>query len=140
MKRHPALHALSREHHPALVLAMACKRAANSDSDEKIIETCSRVIRDFDTDMDRHFRQEETHLLPLLQQAGQTALVERTLEEHKHLRAMAESLREHDTGVLGAFGQALSEHVRFEEQELFPAAEKSVPLDRLAAALINHVK
>lgn len=139
MKRHSALQALSREHHPALVLAMACKRAANSGSEEKIFETCSRVAHEYDADLERHFRQEETKLLPLLQHAGQTALVERTLDEHKILRALVESLRHHDAAVLESFGQALSDHVRFEDQELFPAAEQVIPHPLLVAALENNV-
>lgn len=135
MKRHYALQSLSREHHPALVLALTCRRAATSGDEEKIRETCDRVIRDFDANLAPHFRQEETALLPLLQQAGQAALVRRTLEEHASLRALVESLRRHDLAKLEAFGQALSDHVRFEEQELFPIAEQVVPLNLLEAAL-----
>lgn len=135
MKRHYALQSLSREHHPALVLALACRRAANSGDEEKIRETCGRVIRDFDANLAPHFRQEETVLLPLLQQAGQAALVSRTLEEHASLRALVESLRCHDLAKLEAFGQALSDHVRFEEQELFPITEQVVPNDLIKAAL-----
>ena len=133
MKRHPALQPLSREHHGALVLALACRRAANSGDAEKIRATRDRAVREFDADLAPHFHQEETALLPLLQQAGQTALVRRTLEEHASLRALAESLRQHDAAVLEAFGRSLSDHVRFEEQELFPAAERVVPSGLLAA-------
>lgn len=138
MKRHSALQSLSREHHGALVLALACRRAANSGNAEKIRETRDRAVREFDADLAPHFRQEETALLPLLQQAGQTALVRRTLEEHASLRALAESLRQHDAAVLEAFGQALSDHVRFEEQELFPAAERAVPSGLLEAAMASQ--
>lgn len=138
MKRHPALLSLSREHHGALVLALACRRAANSGDAEKIRATRDRAVREFDADLAPHFRQEETTLLPLLQQAGQTALVRRTLEEHASLRALAESLRQHDAAGLEAFGQALSDHVRFEEQELFPAAERAVPGGLLEAALASQ--
>jgi len=117
---------------------MACRRAANSGSEEKIRETCSRAVHEFDADLERHFRQEETKLLPLLQQAGQTALVRRTLDEHKSLRTLADSLRRHDTAGLEAFGQALSDHVRFEEHELFPAAEQTAPHSLLVSALGNE--
>lgn len=138
MKRHSALLSLSREHHGALVLALACRRAANSGDAEKIRATRDRAVREFDADLAPHFRQEETALLPLLQQAGQTALVRRTLEEHASLRTLAESLRQHDAAGLEAFGQALSDHVRFEEQELFPAAERAVSSELLEAALASQ--
>lgn len=135
MKRHAALQALSREHHTALVLALACTRAANSGSDEKILAASERVVRQFETDLEPHFRQEEDALLPLLRDAGQDELVRRTLDDHARLRAMAKSLCARDTACLGEFAKTLSDHVRFEEQELFPTAEQVVPHHLLKAAL-----
>lgn len=135
MKRHSALQSLSREHHGALVLALACTRAASSGSNEKIHAACERVARQFETDLEPHFRQEEEALLPLLRNAGQDALVRRTLDDHAHLRAMANALCSRDTACLGEFGKTLSDHVRFEEQELFPIAEQVVPTELLNAAL-----
>lgn len=127
MKRHAALQSLSREHHPALVLALACKRAAQSGDMERIRETSARVERIFAAELEPHFRVEEETLLPLLNQAGQTALVQRTVDEHVAIRALLRMLRSPDGACLAKFGQALSDHVRFEEQVLFPAAEEAVP-------------
>lgn len=135
MKRHSALQPLSREHHGALVLALACTRAASSGSDEKIHAACERVARQFETDLEPHFRQEEEALLPLLRDAGQDELVCRTLDDHTRLRAMAKLLCGQDAACLGEFGKTLSDHVRFEEQDLFPIAEQVVPNDLLKAAL-----
>lgn len=135
MKRHAALQALSREHHTALVLALACARAASSGSDEIILAASERVVRQFDTDLDPHFHQEEDALLPLLRDAGQDELVRRTLDDHALLRAMVKMSRERNTTCLGEFAKTLSDHVRFEEQELFPTAERVVPHHLLEAAL-----
>ncbi|BAN34300.1 hypothetical protein SCD_n00451 [Sulfuricella denitrificans skB26] len=135
MKRHSALQPLSREHHGALVLALACTRAANSGSAEKIHAACERVARQFNTDLEPHFHQEEEALLPLLRDAGQDELVRRTLDDHARLRAMAKALCGRDTLCLGEFGKTLSDHVRFEEQELFPTTEQVVPNELLMAAL-----
>lgn len=135
MKRHSALQSLSREHHGALVLALACTRAASSGSDEKIRAACERVVHQFDTDLEPHFRQEEEVLLPLLRDAGQDELVHRTLDDHTRLRTMAKALCARDTLCLEEFGKTLSDHVRFEEQELFPTAEQVVPSELLKAAL-----
>ena len=135
MKRHAALLTLSREHHTALVLALACSRAAGSGSTETMLAASERVAQQFDAELEPHFRREEQTLLPLLQQAGLDALVRRTLSEHAHLRALARSLCARDTACLAEFAQALSGHVRFEEQELFPAAEQAVPEQQLMAAL-----
>lgn len=48
---------------------------------------------------------------------------------------MANALCGRDTACLGEFGKTLSDHVRFEEQELFPITEQVVPNDLLKAAL-----
>lgn len=135
MKRHPALQSLSREHHPALVLAMACKRAIQPGDMQAVRELNARVERVFAAELEPHFRLEEEALLPLLREAGQAALVERTLNEHVALRTLAGALRSPDAVRLAQFGQALSDHVRFEEQTLFPAAEQVVPENLLEAAL-----
>jgi hemerythrin-like domain-containing protein len=134
MKRHAALQALSREHHTALVLALACKRAVQSGNQASVRETCAKVQGLFMTELEPHFHTEEETLLPLLAQADQTALVQRTLAEHAQLRTMAAALGAPQAAGLAAFGQALSAHVRFEEHELFPVAEQTVPEQQLAAA------
>ena len=135
MKRHVALQTLSREHHTALTLALACKRAAQSGSEESIRDACEKVRHVFAAELDPHFRVEEEALLPLLQQAGEAVLVHRTLDEHAALRAQSGALRSHDPALLAAFGKALSDHVRFEESQLFPSAEQVVPLGQLEIAL-----
>ncbi|HEY0664439.1 MAG TPA: hemerythrin domain-containing protein [Gallionella sp.] len=121
MKRHPALQPLSREHHAALKLAKACERAVAAGQAD---ETCRRAVAVFATELEPHFRVEERELLPLLDDAGQQGLAERTLAEHAGLRALAVELRQCcDAGVLQRFGAQLAAHVRFEERELFPALE-----------------
>ena len=134
MKRHAALQALSREHHTALVLALACTRAASGDGATRLA-ACERAARQFEAELEPHFRQEEAALLPLLQEAGEQELVRRTLDDHAVLRTLAKSLGEQDTASLAEFARQLSGHVRFEEQTLFPAAELAVPEHRLIAAL-----
>lgn len=134
MKRHAALQALSREHHAALVLALACKRAAESGSEASIRETCTKVRHLFAAELEPHFHTEEETLLPLLDRAGQTGLVRRTLAEHAQLRALVAALSTPQSAGLEAFGQALSAHVRFEEHELFPGAEQAVPEEQLGIA------
>jgi hypothetical protein len=71
--------------------------------------------------------------VPLLEPAD----VERLLREHAALRAQAEALceGERDPGpeALLAFAQALDDHIRWEERELFPGVEERAP----AAALVR---
>lgn len=129
MKRSPALQALSREHHTALVLGKACARAAESGNEEKIAAMCVRVERDFEQELSPHFKFEEEKLLPRLKVAGEFALVERTLQEHEDLRAMAKNIGQHaNAAALDAFANLLASHVRFEEKELFVTTERLFPL------------
>ncbi|MGD8937633.1 MAG: hemerythrin domain-containing protein, partial [Thiogranum sp.] len=74
MKRSQELAGLSRDHHSALVLA---RRAGHDD--ESAREEWQRVRVFFRTDLEPHFRIEEQLLLPALAEAGEGALVERTL-------------------------------------------------------------
>lgn len=122
MKRSAALQPLSREHHTALTLAKACERAVQSGSSEKIGATCRRVVEAFTKELEPHFVTEEQSLLPMLKNGGM--LVERTLEDHRRLRALLSELRQNDAGALSRFGECLAAHVRFEERELFPALEE----------------
>lgn len=127
MKRIPALQPLSREHHTALTLAKACERAVQSRDDERISQTCQRILKAFDEELEPHFLIEEQSLLPLLVSAGNKALEQRTLDEHVQIRALLDGLRQNDAGALDEFGKLLMAHVRFEERELFPALERLMP-------------
>jgi hemerythrin-like domain-containing protein len=131
MKRHPSLVRLSREHHPALVLAnRACRLGAAGG--EPAMAMTAEVARALADELDPHFRIEEDGLLPALALAGQTALVERTLAEHEALRALAAGIAAGDPAGLGRFGELLEAHVRFEERELFPTAETVLSAETLA--------
>jgi len=123
MKRIPALKDLSREHHDALKLARDGRQAA-LDGDTAVIAACAaRIVRCFDAEMEPHFREEETGLLPFLTRAGESDLVWQTLLEHAELRALAAALREPSASLLLRFATLLTDHVRFEERTLFEAAQ-----------------
>ena len=127
MKRSAALQPLSREHHTALTLAKACERAAQSRDGDQVTKTCQRVIQAFADELEPHFQIEEQSLLPLLHDAKNKPLEQRTLADHQQLRALLDGLRQNDIGALDGFGKLLSAHVRFEERELFPALENLLP-------------
>lgn len=123
MKRSTALQPLSREHHTALTLAKACERAVQSQEKEQVAKTCQRVIQAFSDELEPHFQIEEQTLLPLLHDAGNRPLEQRTLTEHQQLRALLDGLRQNDVRALDDFGKLLAAHVRFEERDLFPTLE-----------------
>ena len=119
MKRDRRLHGLSSEHHDALVLARSLKRHEGRWTNEDGAQLGLR----FDTELDPHFRVEEEVLLVALRKAGEDALVERTLQEHRELRALVQAARNGGGDAALEFGLRLHDHVRFEERELFPACE-----------------
>lgn len=123
MKRNPALQDLSREHHDALKLARHGKLAALSGDAATVVAFGAHVARQFDNEMEPHFGEEESELLPFLTAAGEHELVGCTLAEHGELRALAAALRQPDAATLLRFSELLAAHVRFEERTLFEAAQ-----------------
>lgn len=123
MKRAPFLQQLSREHHQALVLALRIAKA----EDEATVSALQASIPEFFRDhLAEHFAAEETGLLPALDKAGLLGLVERTLEEHRQMRALVRRMEAGDTSAQADFGNLLRAHVQFEERELFPAVEQAL--------------
>jgi hemerythrin-like domain-containing protein len=129
MKRHPQLQDLSREHHGALKLARAARQAAESGKAGNVAALARRVVERFAAELDPHFCVEESGILVALARAGETTLVQRTLKEHAELRALAgafssaEATESTEAAMLSRFADLLASHVRFEERELFEAAQ-----------------
>jgi hemerythrin-like domain-containing protein len=136
MKRHPALQALSRDHHQALAVAQRLRRAGGQGPD-----TAQAAFLEFwRRDGQRHFHVEEDVLLPRFAAVGRadTPAVARVLIEHAEIRLRALRLQAApaSAAVQRELGELLAEHVRLEERELFPAIEQALDedgLNRLAA-------
>ena len=82
-----------------------------------------RAVRLFASELDPHFRVEEQGILVALARVGENELVQRTLSEHAELRRLAILLSRPDAVTLLRFADLLAAHVRFEERELFEAAQ-----------------
>lgn len=137
MKRAKALQPLSREHLGALIVAKKLREA-----DE--VEAARREFLEFWAGEGRvHFRIEEEVLLPGWAAHGELdrAGVSRMLGEHLAIRREALRLAAGELGIgkVHELGMLLHDHVRFEERELFPAAEAALDADALEwlAALIE---
>lgn len=126
MKRHHDLLQLSREHHDALKLARDARRAAESGAASEVAALAQRVATLFATELDPHFRVEEQGMLVLLARVGRRELAERTLADHAELRRLVERLATPDAETLLRFADLLATHVRFEERELFEAAQEAM--------------
>lgn len=142
MKRHAALVPLSHDHHHALVAAKRLRRAATRTTVEARTEAAQAFVAFFAADTARHFGEEEHLVCPLL--APDDPLVRRTLADHARLRELVAVL-ERDLArgsapaeSLERLGSQLEAHIRFEEQELFPAVEAkatTAELDELRSRL-----
>jgi molybdopterin-guanine dinucleotide biosynthesis protein A/hemerythrin-like domain-containing protein len=125
MKRDARLRTLSSEHHNALVLARALSRHAAAGTAD------AAVVRDlrarFERELQPHFRIEEQLLLPALRALGDDALADRVEGDHSALRAHLDAAERGEAGHVASFAELLTEHVRFEERELFPSCEARLP-------------
>lgn len=120
MKRADYLRDLSSEHHLALRLVRSIRRCLvdNMERDAMIEEIRALFINE----LEAHFLTEEQLILPELSRLGESALVDRTLEEHRVLRQLVCELETDD--VLRKFAETLEAHVRFEERTLFPVCQE----------------
>jgi hemerythrin-like domain-containing protein len=128
MRRSPELTPLSHVHHVALEHALRLRRA----DDDDVAAVTARFRAFFAEEGERHLQREEEVLVPAL--AGAEALRERLLAEHALIRQLTRALggspRREDVHALGLL---LTDHVRFEERELFPLLEARLTAGELAA-------
>ena len=132
MKRHASLRTLSHDHHHGLVQAKRLCESAHGDNEQRavIAEGFAVAWRD---QILPHFEREERVLLPYLKGSEEGA---RLLDEHAKLRSLIEGFRSSgspEPSVCGELGKMLEEHIRWEERELFPRLEQSLPEDALHA-------
>jgi len=130
VRRHPSLVPLSHDHHHGLVVARRLRRAVSEDDCLRAAEAFVRFVEGEGGD---HFRDEEDLLFPVVAASLEEMpeVVERATLDHMRLRAAAIRLRgtpgPPDAEVLRALGERLHAHIRFEERDLFPFAERVVP-------------
>lgn len=114
LKRHAALIELSREHHHSLSL---CVRILRNPAASHQAEIDPHII-----ELTQHFRNEEQKFAPFLDKIA-PALRERFEQDHAKLRALMAAPDYLNEAWNKDFAETLRDHARFEERELFPAAE-----------------
>ncbi len=140
MKRVEQLQDLSRDHHQGLVIARKATRAAAAGQ-MSVTRAWAMVVRRFAGELEPHFELEEEYLLPVLESAGMEDWAERVRAEHARMRELTAEGAERGPEALAEFGQLLERHIRFEERELFEAAQDRIDASafgRLAAACLLH--
>lgn len=131
MKRAPSLRDLSDDHHTALIVALRCKRATESNHQAIWAEVRAGRAGHFLP----HFALEEELLLPALEALSQHPIAARIRSDHAALLAPLEDERP-SLEVVTEFGALLEQHVRFEEREVFERFQHELPED-VAGALMK---
>jgi hemerythrin-like domain-containing protein len=143
MKRHESLHALSQHHHFALLESLFIRRATQesgitrADNLKKVAEA---FVQFWQNKGKLHFREEEEILIPTY--ALHVAIendhdVIRMLTDHATIRAKIGKLTEllsknepFETDLV-ELGDLLQNHVRLEENIIFPRMEKILSEEEL---------
>jgi len=126
---------LSQHHHFALIQVWELRRALKAPSTERhdALRAARKFVRFWKKAGPQHFREEEEVLLPAYAQHArldEDAEVMRMLAEHAMIRALIykleascakDELQEDDVSSLA---KMLYDHVRLEEDHIFPRIEK----------------
>ena len=132
MKRHVQLQPLSRQHHNGLLAVLLLKKGIKKAADPK--QMAAFIFDFWLKDLEDHFKAEEVFLLPAVANSNlEKVLIETLIEEHAVLRSYI-SLLQHDATnieIIEKFASQLEQHIRFEEQIFFPAAEKCLTEEQL---------
>ena len=140
MKRHQSLYPLSHDHHHALVQALNLDKAGEGGDQAGLQEAAASFAAFWKSDLQRHFAQEEQIVLPLLAtyKAADAVEIRETLEQHSVITRLIGELNEKlarpetiEASLLINLAESLRRHIRYEESELFPAVEASVPEEEL---------
>lgn len=131
MKRDDALVCLSREHHDGLVLSLRIARELPEADGGGVEALYSDLLVFWEQALLRHFRAESECLLARLVRHVdlEDELVTRTNSDHLRMAALVSDMEDTaDSAVrrdrIGRFGEALREHIRWEEDTLFEASQR----------------
>jgi hemerythrin-like domain-containing protein len=143
MKRHESLHALSQHHHFALLESLFIRRAneeSGATRETRLREVAEKFMEFWEKDGKVHFREEEEILIPtyaLHVSIQDDQDVMRMLADHAMIRAKIGKVsamlsnNEAFEADLIELGELLQNHVRLEENIIFPRMEKILSEEEL---------
>lgn len=145
MKRADQLQPLSREHHLGLVISRHAKECANDV--EEIAKHWTALTDYINQNMTHHFKVEDDLLLaklePYQHSHSQVAeVIEQITEQHHKLYQLVD-LPSLSAAKVQELATTLYDHIRFEERELFPLAQRILSeqeLDAIYKASAKNVK
>jgi hemerythrin-like domain-containing protein len=125
IKRSKQLVPLSRDHHDALLFIWKIRQGLKNKTPVAVVGDYVKWF--WNNHLKDHFDQEEKILLPNL--PNEDELVQRLKQEHVMIRNMID--KESNETSISILGDALNDHIRFEERQLFPHIEQTVSEDQL---------
>jgi hemerythrin HHE cation binding domain-containing protein len=149
LKRDPALVPLSRDHHAALMHALALRRAGEATSLRAAtgpIAIAEAFLTFYEEDLIGHMADEEEALLPAVE-AVDAEDAARLRREHEDLYEQVALLRQaledggDPRGLMREIGGKLHDHVRFEERVFFENVQQhltSPQLEAMGRAIEDH--
>jgi hemerythrin-like domain-containing protein len=140
------LHPLSQHHHFALIQALEMRRAAEAPPEKRnamVERQADKFVAFWHKTGVFHFREEEEVLLPAYARhtrLDQDAGITRLLADHAEIRAAAQDMEQRrakkiriEAEAMAHLAKLLYDHVRFEENEVFPRIERVLGEENLAA-------
>jgi hemerythrin-like domain-containing protein len=140
-RRHDALVPLTHDHHHALHNLRLLLQAADEGTEERVAAALA-FAEFFASHSVQHFREEEEEIFPLVIRLPDAPAegITRIVSEHVMLHALVRELREQAAAgeaspeTMNELAALLRQHIRFEEDELFPTIE------RIAAGPLETVR
>jgi hemerythrin-like domain-containing protein len=128
IKRNKHIVLLSKDHHLALLFCWKIRQGLQLGVDEERIKKYVQYF--WNHHMLEHFREEEEILFAPVQDP----MIVKALEDHQKISAMVGSITSGETESMDDFrslADAVDNHVRFEERELFPQLEMILSEEQL---------
>jgi hemerythrin superfamily protein len=137
MKRFEQIYYLSWDHQSTLVESFKIQKYVDTFSNDELIQKRQELIEHYDNDLLLHFRTEEECLLPrmILKQNVNPDFVRKTLDDHILIHSLFLLLKKENfdyqkiKSILKEIAKALTEHIRFEERELFEHSQAILSID-----------
>ncbi len=126
LKRHPALHHLSHDHHHGLLLCWKIRQGFKLGIEPSRMKVYCLWF--WENHLDAHFGAEEKAIFPILSE--ENPLIKQALSEHKRLRKLFFSW-DNVEKTLGQIEEELERHIRFEERTLFPMIQEKASIEQL---------
>ena len=138
IKRSPQLAPLSREHHEGLLFVWKIRQGVRNGIEATRISCFVQWF--WQQHLAAHFEKEERFLPAILTHSH--PMMAQMFREHAEIKNGVESIAQHgDLKKLEQLAQAVDDHIRFEERQLFTEIEKQASpeqLDLLSTQLVDE--